>query len=202
LALQAIEPYLFSHCSGVINLQDPCDQARYLGWRAVVTDGTRQWVYTTEPEGDPIWHVGASLTTAVYEPVFQFNDAVLDLGRVKTVFQTVYVSGVAGGGSVIATLLEDGRFERRLIYPDGSYEMLGQWMISEAALAEFLVVLETVGFADLYGLDYWAPEGAEQYNYYQLNDHQGFVYFDDHSFADLPPTLQSVMTAWEALIRP
>jgi hypothetical protein len=191
-------------CLGLAEPDEFCTQALVRGWRVVVTDGEREWIYRTSGRSQPIQvrlergstETGSLQPTRI--PVSELPQPLPD----NAVFRVISSGGFAGR-SEQTTLLTDGQLIRAQLNSNGSTTHSQRMArLSRQQVRQFQQMLQQQRFACFDRQNYPAPRGAADYITVTLISDTGVVRYADLVEDQLPEALQTVIETWEELSEP
>lgn len=188
-------------CLGLAKPDEFCTQALVSGWRVVVTDGRREWIYRTGGTSQPIQvrlergSTGTGSLQPTRIPASELPEPLPD----NAVFRVITSGGFAGRSEQI-TLLANGRLVRAQLNVSGTTSRSQTIArLSRQQVRQFQQVLQQQQFACFDRQNYPAPRGAADYITVTLISDTGVVRYADIVEDQLPDALQEVIEAWEDL---
>lgn len=191
-------------CLGLAKSDEMCSQALVNGWRVVLTNGTKRWIYRTDANGrvyrlEPT-RSGALPSVNAVKPVrIPANEMPTRLQR-GVVFRAIASGGFIGRTNQ-TTLMNDGRLVRVSLDPTGAEISATERQLSQTQFREFQQVLRRHSFDRFHRRSYPATPGAADFITVTLSSPAGTVRYSDIVQNQLPTTLQAVIQAWNELTR-
>ena len=183
-------------CLGIFSADELCIQVITPGWQGIVSDGSREWIYHSDELGEVVKlnakasETAARISLGPLAQVGQLDGAVLSL-RVSSTLQPE--QAIASSSQAI---LIDGSF----VELDANGLVQGQRLdISTDQIQAFDQQRNQARLEQFDGLRYGSTASGEEQFRISLVDSQGIVQYDPAITAQLPPDLQSLNTAWEAI---
>lgn len=200
-------------CLGIAEPDQICTQALVPGWRVVISDGSRTWVYRTNSNGRTVSlenesvssntpksdrldggeTIAANIIRPVPIPASELPPA-LDRG---VVFRAVSSGGITGR-TYETTLLNDGTLIRVRI-GDANDSERSVRRISPSQLRGFQQLLKRQSLSRFNGLSYPAPSGAADFITVTITSSSGTTRYADLVQNNLPQPLRQVVQAWNQL---
>jgi hypothetical protein len=189
-------------CLGLARPQEFCTQAQVPGWRIIVTDGRRQWIYRTGSTSVPL-QIRLEGTT-------QAGTGSLQPTRIPTrelpaplptnaIFRLISSGGFTGRNEQ-TILLDDGHILQTQLHSNGTTTQIRVIRrLSRQQVQQFKQLLERQNFSDFDRLSYSAPRGAADYITVTLSSDRGVVRYADIVKDQLPEALQRVIESWQQL---
>jgi hypothetical protein len=198
LGVAEADPQMWGGCLGLPPEPNAvCTTIGIPGWRAVVRDGDRSWIYHTNADGSEV-RQNAIASSSAESVNLGFIPMVnpLELGD-ETVFQVSLSGGIAGRTEQF--LLEaDGRVLRLSTAPDSpSPTVIRQ--LSPQQIQQFTETLQQERFDRFNGIAYLPPEGAADYITVTFESRMGKTEYADMVQDKLPSELQQIVRAWNAI---
>ncbi len=183
-------------CLGIFSADELCIQVITPGWQGIVSDGTQEWVYHSDELGEVVkLNANASQTSARIRlgplaQIGQLNGSVLSM-QVSSRFtpEQAIVS------QTYAMLIDGSLVE---VDANGLAQGEGQ-EVSNGQLQAFDQQRNQARLEQFDGLRYSSQDPADEQFRVSLVDSQGIVQYDSVAKAQLPPDLQSLNLAWEAI---
>ncbi len=171
-----------------------CTMMATFGWRVVVTDGQRNWVYHTNQDGSEL-RLNAIASSAAAIPSLLYPASVGDDPGEGVVFRAIASGGIAGQ-TTETMLLADGRILRLTLPAASMPTVIGR--VSPEQMQRFEQLLQTQRFANFNQLAY-QTDLADDYFSVTLSGYGITTQYADVIFNDLPSELQAVIQAWNQL---
>jgi hypothetical protein len=199
-------------CLGLGKADELCSQALIQGWRVVLTNGTRRWVYRTDNVGrvyrleppiaqpqnpqlqKPSAPIRKSETSTLPVTAIAVGELPPRLAR-NVVFRAIASGGFTGRTSQ-TTLLSDGRVIRAWVSADGTLSNPETHQVSLDKVRQFQQSLQAHSFQRFNRQNYPASPGSADFITVTLSSHRGTVRYADMLQAQLPSDLQSVIASW------
>lgn len=199
-------------CLGLAQPDQICTQALVEGWRVVVSDGNKTWVYrsntngtTLRLEGQPVslnlpkQVVNQRTATTILKPVpIPASELPPALDR-DVVFRAVSSGGITGR-TYETTLLRDGNLMRVRI-GDANDSERSVRQISRQQVRQFQQLLQRPAMARFNRLSYPAPNGSADYITVTITSAAGTTRYADMVENSLPQPLRQVVQAWNQISR-
>ena len=202
-------------CLGIAEPDQMCTQALVPGWRVVVSDGRKTWVYRTNINGSIVRleNAAVSLNSAKSLPqiVSQRMGAVslkpvpipaseLPPALDKDMIFRVISSGGITGRTYQATLMKDGTLMRVRIGDENDSERSVR-RISRQEVRQLQQLVERPVMARFNGMSYPAPNGAADYITVTITSANGTTRYADIVQNSLPQPLRQVVQTWNQISR-
>lgn len=200
-------------CLGVAEPDRICTQALVEGWRVVVSDGSKTWVYHTNNTGRTLRLVDRPVSINLPKSIEQVVSQRTATGNLRpvpipaselpppldrgVVFQATSSGGIAGR-TYQTTLLNDGRLMRVRI-GDANDSERSVRQISRQQLRQFQRLLQRQSLARFNALSYPAPSGAADFITVTMTSSAGTTRYADIVQNSLPQPLQQLVQAWNQL---
>ncbi|MDZ7962124.1 MAG: hypothetical protein RMY34_30350 [Aulosira sp. DedQUE10] len=205
--LEVIESSQKTWRNGCLELPQPeelCTQALVPGWRVVVSNSQRKWVYHTNQTGSVVrlnekasQIAGENGNTGIIKPVpIPSNELPPPLDQ-NVVFRQISSGGIAGR-TYETVLLNDGSLIQVRVGDANDSERKVR-RVSLQRVQQFQQLLATAKFGEFKNLSYPAPSGAADYITYTLTSQEGTVKYNNISQAQIPKNLRNVVKAWNRL---
>jgi hypothetical protein len=196
-------------CLGLGKADEFCSQALVSGWRVVLTNGTRRWIYRTDATAKVYRMEPPSTRTQTPTPTRK-SEAFLLKAQIATselpeklakdaVFRAI-VSGGFTGRTSQTTLFKDGRIVREWLRPDGTTASPKIHQISAEQVTQFQRYLKDTAFQQFNRQNYPATAGSADFMTVTLSSHRGTVRYADTVQEQLPRNLKSVIATWNDLV--
>ncbi|GEM_PF-774436 len=202
-------------CLGIAERDRICTQALVPGWRVVVSDGNKTWVYRTNNTGGTLRLEDRSVSINLPKSIEEVVSQRTATGNLKNmpipaselpppldrgvVFQTTSSGGIAGR-TYQTTLLNDGRLMRIRI-GDANDSERSVRQISPQQLRQFQRLLQRQSLARFNALSYPAPSGAADFITVTMTSSAGTIRYADIVQNRLPQPLQQVIQSWNQISR-
>jgi len=205
--LEVIESSQQTWRNGCLELTQPdelCTEALVPGWRVVVSDSQKKWVYHTNQTGSVVklnekssQIVGQNGNAGTLAPVpIPSNELPPPLDQ-NVVFRQISSGGIAGR-TYETVLLNDGSLIQVRVGDANDSERKVR-RISLQRVQQFQQLLANTKFGEFKNLSYPAPGGAADYITYSLTSQEGTVKYNNISQQQLPKNLRNVVKAWNRL---
>ncbi len=190
-------------CLGISAVGQVCAQVITPGWQAIVSDGSQDWVYHSDETGEQVnWNERASQTGARIR-----LGALARLGQVDGSVLSVFAWSQPGAEASEGEGTDAKPWEMKALLIDGSLVDLNrkgqiQAEIGEIGIGAIQAFDQQRNDTDLGqfdGLRYGTAEETESVVWVTLLDSQGVVQYDATTVTQLPPELQALNLAWEAI---
>ncbi|QIR41051.1 hypothetical protein HCG51_33140 [Tolypothrix sp. PCC 7910] len=204
--LQVVESNQRTWRNGCLELPQPdelCTQALVPGWRVVISNNQRQWVYHTNQTGSIVrFNENASQISegngsGIFQPVPIPNSELPPPLDQNVVFRQISSGGIAGR-TYETVLLNDGSLIQVRVGDANNSERKVRW-VSPIRVQQFQQLLATAKFSEFKNLSYPAPSGAADYITYTLSSQEGTVKYNNISQDQIPKNLRTVIKAWNRL---
>ncbi|MBD3880965.1 hypothetical protein IFO70_04270 [Phormidium tenue FACHB-886] len=185
-------------CMGIFEPEQACTMIALPGWRVIMTDGDRSWVYHLTEDGSRI----VQNTTASNQglvPSFRVDEQSDSLPS-EVIFRLSQTGGLTGAISE-RVLTADGVLYRREVVPNLGQEgeRVIEKRLSPQQVKAFQQVLSEQRFPNLDRLRYISSESLADYPTTTLQAMGTTVDYTDLKLEYLPEPLQAVIAAWEKL---
>ena len=198
LQVTAIKPRTFDGCLGIFKPNRACTKIAISGWQTVLTNGRRSWVYHVSQNADRIiQNTTASNALAPVAISFATTDAAL---APKILF-TSSASGDITGRTIINTLATDGKVTRLVTAPNIRSRPVLLRTLNPSQLEGFKAVLVRQGDRNFNGLSYLTSASVADVPTVMLQSIGSSVSYTSIEKQHVPKSLQSIITAWEAITR-
>jgi hypothetical protein len=206
--LRVLEASRQSWPNGCLGLEKPGEMCTFMiveGWRVVLSDGSRRWVYRTDSRG-----LNFRLETA-NRPTPPTSD-----GRIKPtqmalnelppaldgriIFRAI-ASGGFTGRTYETTLTRDGRVIRVLVSPNGITAKPETRRVSQQQVWQFQQLLQQHHLEQFHRLSYPATPGSADFTTITLLSHSSTVRYADTIQDQLPSSLRTIIQAWNQIAR-
>lgn len=201
LEVLEVQAATWDGCLGVYEPDMACTAIAWAGFRTLITDGETLWVYHLNETGE---HIAQNGTASGVGNALTVSFAPIDGEPEPADPQIVFQSQLSGdlAGSVQKTVLTaDGKLYREQSrYLDGGQttrEELGT--LSPEAVQAFRELLEQHRFANFHRLRYLTEAAFADYPTTRLQTGYVGVEYIDLEVNNLPPDLQAIIAAWNAL---
>lgn len=200
-------------CLGLAEPDQICTQALVPGWRVVISDGSRTWVYRTDTNGRTIRLENQSVSGNLPKSDRLNRNEIIAANIIRpvpipaselppaldkdVVFRTVSSGGITGR-TYETTLLNDGRLMRVRI-GDANDSERSVRQISPAQLQRFQQLLKRQSLSRFNGLSYPAPRGAADFITVTITSSFGTTRYADMVQNNLPQPLRQVVQTWNQL---
>lgn len=191
-------------CFGLPRPDEQCALALVEGWRVVLSDGSKRWIYRTDQRGrfyrmEPTKRKAEPKTEASkLQPNRISNSDLPAVLPANAVFREIASGGIAGLSYQI-TLYQDGRLVRE---PLGAKEPSSQSQVLHVdaqQVQEFQTVLQQK-MEPFDRLNYPAAVGAD-YRTLTLSSRTSTVRYADLVQEQLPESLRAVVQSWNDLVK-
>lgn len=190
----------FDGCMGIAAPDQVCTQQAIAGWRMIVTNGDRSWVYHVSQEGDRIvQNRTASGSRGGLLPSFHPNPA--DGTQGTTLVFYAMESGSLAGTVTERFLTSDGVIHRQTRSPLSPQESstVVEKRLSRQELQRFQRLLAQQQFRNLDQMRYISPASLADYPTMTFKAMGSQVQYTDLELNNLPAALQTVIRAWDRL---
>lgn len=193
-------------CLGLAKSGELCTQALVDGWRVVLTNGTKRWVYRTDAQGRVYRLEPTTNNSATPKSVNAIKPVRIPANELPTTLQPgalfrAIASGGFTGRTYQTTLMSDGRLIRVTLNPNGTETAPVERQLSQTQLQEFQQTLKRSAFDLFDRRQYPATSGAADFVIVTLSSPNGTVRYSDIGHHQLPTNLQTVIQAWNELTR-
>jgi hypothetical protein len=207
---EATEKTWSDGCLGLGKADEMCSQAMVKGWRVVLTNGVRRWVYRTDAVGRAYrLETPVNQTKKMPPAPIRKSDSSLPVARLPVgelpqrlekgvVFRAIASGGFTGRTSQ-TTLLNDGRMTRVWLRSDGTASAPEVHQVSLDKVRQFQQSLQAHSFGRFHRQNYSATPGSADFITVTLSSRQGTVRYADSIQAQLPEDLRSIITAWNGM---
>lgn len=189
-------------CLGLAKPDEFCTQALVGGWRVVVSNGEKNWIYRTDLNGKVVRlehdKMAINLFSSLAYTVSLENSANLQSDEIFRVTN----SGGFAGRTYQTTLYKDGRVIQVLVNRNPTSTQPQIHKISPQQVEEFQQLLKQQQFDQFNQQNYPAPRGAADYITVTLTSPNATISYSDINQQLLPPALQQVIQAWNEIIQP
>jgi len=186
-------------CLGIAQPDQICTQALVPGWRIVISDGSKTWVYRTDRNGRVLRLEPGKISDAGTIKPTQIPTSELPAPLQKdAIFQAIASGGITGR-TFQTTLLKDGRVLQSSVNPNGTTSPTPIKRISAQQLRQFQQLLDQQQFSQFNQLNYPAPNGAADYITVTLTSKSGTTRYADMVQNDLPESLRQIIQAWNKI---
>ena len=195
LSIVETESTGFDGCLGIYYPRQACTQIFIPGWRVILTDGKRGFVYHLDRTGNRI--LQNPTATAQIVPTFDSGD---DLPPLES--DVVFRATVSGGffpQTITTTLTQDGTITRLVMAPNIRSQPVVIKKLTPQQVRAFQRLLESQRFPNLNRLAYPAPSGAADYQTTAFQALGTTVQFVDLEPFKLPRALNVTLRAWNTL---
>ncbi len=184
-------------CLGVYGPDTVCTQIALNGWQAILTNGSRSWVYHLNQDGSQIVHnaaarEGGDRLNLSFVPensgVFPMENG--DLFRIT-------LSGSLTGQVTTTTLKVNGSVEQQTIAPNIRSRLVVVKQLTPEQLRQFQTILQANPMRNLHGLRYLTAAALADYPTTTLQTPDSTVQYIDLELEQLPPSLRSVIQGWQ-----
>ncbi len=198
LRVTAINPRTFDGCLGIFTPRRACTKIAISGWQAVLSNGRSSWVYHLDRNASRIvQNPAASKALAPVTITFATNDGAL----APNILFTSSSSGDLTGRTITNTLTTDGKVTRFITAPNIRSRPVVLRTLNPVRLEEFKAVLSRQGLPNLNGLSYLTSASVADVPTVTLQSIDSSVSYTSIEQQHVPKSLQSVITAWEAITR-
>lgn len=200
-------------CLGLAEPDQICTQALVEGWRVVVSDGQKTWVYRTDGAGKVVRLENQNVSVNSPKSSQLLVSQMSATGNIKPVqiprselppppdrgviFQAISSGGITGQ-TYQTTLLNDGTLMRVRI-GDANDSERSVRQISPAQVRQFQRLLERQKVSRFNGLSYQPPSGAADYITVTMVCTSFTTRYADIVQNRLPKPLQEVVQAWNQI---
>ncbi|NJP08899.1 MAG: hypothetical protein HC866_04960 [Leptolyngbyaceae cyanobacterium RU_5_1] len=213
--LRIVEANQKNWSDGCLELAKPdefCTQAIVKGWRVVLSNGTRRWVYRTNAEGTSYrLETSAKRSSGLPDLAVAENVSFMKSNRIpmnempprlakEMVFRAI-ASGGFTGRTYQTTLFSDGKVIREWVHPDGTPMAPETHRIPVQQVRQFQQLLKQRQLHRFHQLDYPATLGSADFTTVTLSSHISVVRYADTIQDQLPENLQAVIRAWSEIVR-
>ncbi|MBD2212340.1 hypothetical protein H6G27_21075 [Nostoc linckia FACHB-104] len=204
--LQVVESNQRTWRNGCLELPQPdelCTQALVPGWRVVISNSQRKWVYHTNQTGSIVRfnetasQIAGGNGSGIFQPVPIPNSELPPPLDQNVVFRQISTGGIAGR-TYETVLLNDGSLIQVRVGDANDSERKVR-RVSPIRLQQFQQLLATAKFGEFKNLSYPAPSGAADYITYTLSSQEGTVKYNNISQDQIPKNLRTVIKAWNRL---
>ncbi|BAY98843.1 hypothetical protein NIES37_28210 [Tolypothrix tenuis PCC 7101] len=205
--LEVVESSQRTWRNGCLELAQPdelCTQALVPGWRVVVSNNQRKWVYHTNQVGSVVRFnekasqiAGGNANTGTLQAVTIPDNELPPRLDQNVVFRQISSGGIAGR-TYETVLLNDGSLIQVRVGDANDSERKVR-RVSLVRVQQFQQLLTTAKFSEFKNLSYPAPIGAADYITYTLTSQEGTVKYNNISQDQLPKNLRTVIKAWNRL---
>jgi hypothetical protein len=186
-------------CLGIDQPDQICTQALVPGWRIVVSDGSKTWIYRTDRNGRVLRLEPRKISDAGTIKPTQIPTSELPAPLQKdAIFQAIASGGITGR-TFQTTLLKDGRVLQATVNPNGTTSPTQIKRISAQQLRQFQQLLDQQQFSQFNRLNYPAPNGAADYITVTLTSKSGITRYADIVQNDLPESLRKIIQGWNQI---
>ncbi|UBF23889.1 hypothetical protein K9N68_19275 [Kovacikia minuta CCNUW1] len=191
-------------CLGLPKPDELCTQATVDGWRVVLSDGNRRWVYRTDRRGFNFRLEPPSRPTSPPRGDGSIQPTPISAGELppavdaKTVFRAI-ASGGFIGRTYETTLTRDGRVTRRLINPNGTPGKPEVRRISQQQVWQFQQLLRQHHLERFNRLNYPPVQGSADFTTITLSSRSSTVRYADTIQNQLPSSLQAIIQGWNQI---
>ncbi|WP_309742428.1 hypothetical protein [Chamaesiphon sp. OTE_20_metabat_361] len=198
LRVTAINPRTFDGCLGIFTPRRACTKIAIPGWQAVLTDGRSSWVYHLDRNASRI--VQNSAASKALAPV-AITFATTDAALASNILFTSSSSGDLTGRTITNTLSTDGKVTRLVTAPNIRSRPVLLRTLNPVRLDRFKAVLSRQGLPNLNGLNYLTSASVADVPTVTLQSIGSSVSYTSIEKQRVPKSLQSVITAWEAITK-
>ncbi|MBD2341104.1 hypothetical protein H6G64_29470 [Calothrix sp. FACHB-156] len=204
--LQVVESNQRTWRNGCLELpqaDELCTQALVPGWRVVISNSQRKWVYHTNQTGSIVRfnetasQIAGGNGSGIFQPVPIPNSELPPPLDQNVVFRQISTGGIAGR-TYETVLLNDGSLIQVRVGDANDSERKVR-RVSPIRLQQFQQLLATAKFGEFKNLSYPAPSGAADYITYTLSSQEGTVKYNNISQDQIPKNLRTVIKAWNRL---
>ena len=208
--LRVLEASRQSWPNGCLGLEKPGEMCTFMiveGWRVVLSDGNRRWVYRTDLRGLNFRLETANRPTPVPTSDGRIKPTRMALSELppaldgRTIFRAI-ASGGFIGRTYETTLTRDGRVIRVLISPNGTTAKPEIRRVSQQQVWQFQQLLQQHHLERFHRLSYPATPGSADFTTITLLSRSSTVRYADTIQDQLPPSLQAIIQAWNQIARP
>lgn len=201
LRVTETQPATWDGCMGIFAPGRMCTQIAISGWRAIVTNGDRSWVYHLSQDGSRIvQNTTASGSSGGLVPTFSPLEQPTENQGATLVFCHIESGGFAGMVTE-RFLTSDGVIHRqtRRLNDLPSGDAVVEKRLTPDQMQKFQQVLMEQGFPNLNHLRYISSASLADYPTTTLQALGSSVDYTDLEFDHLPVALQTVIQAWQQL---
>lgn len=198
LSVKAINPSTFDGCLGIFTPDRACPKIGIPGWQAVLTDGRLSWVYHLNRNASRIiQNTAASRAVAPVAISFSTTDAAVE----PNILFTSSASGDLTGRTITNTLTTDGKVTRLIVAPNIRSRPVLLRTLNRSQLDRFKAVLVRQGLRNLNGLNYLTSASVADVPTVTFQSIDSRVSYTSIEQQHVPKALQTVITAWEEIVR-
>jgi hypothetical protein len=198
LRVTTINPRTFGGCLGIFTPRRACTKIAIPGWQAVLTDGRYSWVYHLDRNASRI--VQNSAASKALAPV-AITFATTDAALATNILFTSSASGDLTGRTITNTLGTDGKVTRFITAPNIRSRPVVLRTLTPVQLDRFKAILARQGYPNFNGLSYLTSASVADVPTVTLQSIGSSVSYTSIEKQHVPKSLQSVITAWEAITR-
>lgn len=184
-------------CLGLPKPNEMCSMALVQGWRVVLSDGNRRWVYRTDSQGRNL-RIEGDRSTSLQPTRIPGNEMPPALSQ-GAIFQTISSGGFTGY-TYETTLWSDGRLVRVRINPTAMVKPEVHHL-SQQQVRQFRELLASSGMSKYHRLNFPATPGAADYITVTMVSRAGVIRYAETIQDQLPSELQTVVQAWNQMSR-
>jgi hypothetical protein len=193
-------------CLGIAKPGEFCTQVITEGWKVVVNDGVKNWVYRTNNNGKVL-----RLETNQHHDHQGGNSTQIRITKISSdqlpppvdrdvIFRAIYSGGFAGRTYEI-NLRNDGVFTKTMLIGNGNSSRPETWQISRTELRQFMMLLQQSRIEQYNRLSYTPKSSAADYITVTLTSQQTNIRYVDFIASELPSSLKQVITYWNRIIK-
>jgi hypothetical protein len=198
LSVVAINPSTFDGCLGIFTPNRACTKIAIPGWQAVVSDERHSWVYHLDRTASRIvQNTAASRAVAPVAISFSTIDAALQ----PNILFTSSASGDLTGRTITTTLATDGKVTRLIVAPNIRSRPVLLRTLNRSQLDRFKALLVRQGFRNLNGLNYLTSASVADVPTVTFQSTDSRVSYTSIEQQHVSKSLQTVITAWEEIVR-
>ncbi len=202
LRVTQAHPRIWDGCLGIQEPNRACLQIAIFGWQVTAEGRGQRWVYNTDHNGSQVrFHREVSqvnATPGTIQPVpFSRQEPSPVLPR-DAVFQAISSGGIAGRVSKV-TLWSDGWITWQEGKGTQTPVVQRDW-VSPQQVQAFKQILATQKFSQYNRLDFPAPTGSADIITVTLIGQGSVTRYADFNLQFLPPTLRTVVNAWQQTV--
>jgi hypothetical protein len=198
LSVVAINPSTFDGCLGIFTPNRACTKIAIPGWQAVVSDERHSWVYHLDrTAGRIVQNTAASRAVAPVAISFSTIDAALE----PNILFTSSASGDLTGRTITTMLASDGKVTRLIVAPNIRSRPVLLRTLNRSQLDRFKALLVRQGFRNLNGLNYLTSASVADVPTVTFQSIDSRTSYTSIEQQHVPKSLQTVITAWEEIVR-
>jgi hypothetical protein len=198
LSVIAINPSTFDGCLGIFTPNRACTKIAIPGWQAVLTDGRFSWVYHLDRTANRIiQNTAASRAVAPVAISFSSIDAALE----PKILFTSSASGDLTGRTITTMLATDGKVTRLIVAPNIRSRPVLLRTLNRSQLDRFKALLTRQGFRNLNGLNYLTSASVADVPTVTFQSIDSRTSYTSIEQQHVPKSFQTVITAWEEIVR-